>query len=77
MGEHSNKPVVVATAANELDAAVLIAVINAAGIEAYTEGELTSQFRAEAPGEVRILVREEDFARAREALHGGDEAEPA
>lgn len=38
------------------------------GIDAAIEGSLTSQFRAEAPGYVRILVPVNQLERAREML---------
>lgn len=49
-------------------AALLVARLESEGIYAEMAGALTSAFRAEAPGQVQILVREEDADRARSLL---------
>jgi hypothetical protein len=54
--------------ATEPEAALIIAALKGQGIDAAAEGALTSAFRAEAPGGVRILVRQGDLDRAKEAL---------
>ena len=54
---------------SEIEAEVLVAALDDDyGIEARSAGGLTSGFRAEAPGYVRILVRTEDLERAQAAL---------
>lgn len=59
---------VVATAANELEAGMIVAALERHGIRARASGVLTAGFRAEAPGRVRILVRESELERAEEVL---------
>ncbi len=63
-----NQPVVVKIVANEFVASLMIARLQAHEIEAYTEGALTSGFRAEVPGGVRVMVRQSDLERAQEAI---------
>ena len=64
-------PVTVASANDEIEAGVLVSVLEAAGIEARMVGEFTSGLRAEAPGAVAILVRRENAERARSVLAEG------
>ena len=68
MTDDPNQPVVLASFANEADAAVAVAALEARGIQAHTTGALTSGFRAEAPGGVQVLVRRSELDRARDAL---------
>lgn len=63
-----NDPEVLTSVRNDLEAAPLIAALAGLGIEATQTGSFTADFRAEVPGEVRVLVRHEDFARAKAAL---------
>lgn len=49
-------------------AAVIVAALHSAGIQAAASGVLTAGFRAEGPGWVRILVRESDLHRAQQEL---------
>jgi hypothetical protein len=65
------EPVVVAQPTSEVEAAILRAALESAGIPAWVVGGLTSGFRAEAPGRARVLVRRSDEARARAVLAGG------
>ena len=57
----------------ELQAAILVFQLNDAGIDAWSEGGLTSGFRAHAPGNANVVVRVCDLSRAhsvlRESLH--------
>jgi len=53
---------------NESQAAMIVSALKQQGIEAVAEGGLTAGFRAEAVGEVRIMVWEKDMARAHQAL---------
>ncbi len=77
MASGSDEPVILASYANEAEAAVVVAALESRGIEAQTTGALTSGFRAEAPGGVQVLVRSGDVERAREVLReregSGDE----
>jgi len=59
---------VLTTVPSEVEAALILSALEDEGIEASPSGELTAQFRAEAPGVVRILVRTEDAERAQEIL---------
>ena len=52
----------------EPEAAIIIDALEHDGVDARAVGGLTSGLRAEAPGEVRILVRHGDVERARELL---------
>jgi type III secretory pathway lipoprotein EscJ len=62
------RPVLLTTVETEAEAALLMAALRDRGIEARATGQLTSGFRAEAPGGVRILVRQSDLDRAAEVL---------
>jgi len=68
MSAEPNHPEVLTTAANDLEAAPLLAALAELGIETTSTGSFTADFRAEAPGRVRIVVKHEDLARAKEAL---------
>lgn len=52
----------------EPQAAMIIAALNDQGIEAVAEGGLTAGFRAEAVGEVKVMVWHNDLEHARQAL---------
>jgi hypothetical protein len=68
MSHDLDAPQVVAKAANEVEAAIIVAALEAHGIEGKAVGVFASTFRAEAPGDVSIVVRQRDLARAQEAL---------
>ena len=68
MADDPNQPVVLTTRRTEAQAALIVAALKASGIEAQATGGFTSSFRAEAPGEVRVLVRRSDLEQARAAL---------
>lgn len=53
---------------HEPQAAMIVNVLKDQGIDAVAEGGLTSGFRAETFGEVRVMVWQEDLERARLAL---------
>ncbi len=61
-------PVEVAKVPTDIEAASLITVLQEAGIKATATGSYTSGFRAEAPGWVAVVVREEDRQRAEKIL---------
>lgn len=63
-----NAAVVLTQVSTEAEAAMIAAMLQGQGIDTQTSGELTSGFRAEAPGGVKILVRQSDLDRAREAM---------
>jgi len=64
----SDAPELLTSCANEAEAALLVAALEARGVEARPLGALTSGFRAEAPGGVQIFVRRSDIQRARQTL---------
>lgn len=68
MASDPNEPVVLISMLSEAEAATLIAALDAYGITAQSTGGLTSGFKAEAPGDVRVLVRQSDLERAKTAL---------
>ncbi|MGD9636472.1 MAG: DUF2007 domain-containing protein [Pirellulales bacterium] len=71
--EHPEHIVVVATAPNELEAGVMVAALEEAGIKSTMSGAATADFRVAIPGDVEILVAQEDEARAREIIRLGEE----
>ena len=68
MSEADAKTVVVAHVANEWNATLLADVLRDQGVDAEVSGALTSEFRAEAPGLVRVIVPDTQVERAREVL---------
>ena len=64
----NQRTVVVARVATEPEGALIVAQLKNAGIQAQLVGALTSAFRAEAPGEVKVIVLEEDAQKAVEFL---------
>jgi hypothetical protein len=72
---HPEHVVPVYSAPNELEAGVFVAALEEAGIKSTMSGTYTAGFRAEAPGQVQILVAQEDLARAQEVIRKGEEDE--
>jgi hypothetical protein len=68
MADDPNQPVILTTRRTETEAALIVAALKDRGVEAQATGGFTSGFRAEAPGDVRILVRRSDLEQARAAL---------
>ncbi len=68
MTDDPNTAVELTFAANEMEAAAILAALNAEGIKTVTTGEFTAGFLAEAPGNVQIVVKSCDLARAQELL---------
>ena len=68
MSQDPNNPEVLKSFADELAAAALVAELEAHGIEASTTGGFTAGFRAEAPGEVHVIVRHMDMKKAQQIL---------
>jgi hypothetical protein len=68
MNSDPDGPVTLTTAAHEIEAAAIIGYLEQCGIKAISAGGYTSGFKAEAPGNVAVLVRRADLARARQAL---------
>jgi Putative prokaryotic signal transducing protein len=57
-----------ATAASEFEALMLVNALDDRGITARAAGTFASQFRAEAPGPVHVLVKSSDLAAARSVV---------
>ena len=53
---------------SEIEAAAIVSVLSEQGIGATATGGLTAGFKAEAPGEVNVLVAAADAARAMQVL---------
>jgi hypothetical protein len=73
--EHPEHVVVAASAENELEAGVMLAALEEAGIKATMSGAATAEFRVAVPGEVQILVAQEDLAAAQEVIQEGQDDE--
>ncbi len=58
----------VATVASELEGQLLVNILNEHGIRAVATGGYMSQFRAEAPGMVRVLVTQDNLSTANSIL---------
>jgi hypothetical protein len=67
------RPVVLATVSTEVEAAAITTLLGANGIRALATGGYTADFRAEAPGTVQVIVRQEDLAEARRLLESSGE----
>ena len=63
-----NNPEVLTSVGTDIEAAAIVGALAARGIEAATTGGYTAGFRAEAPGQVHVIVKREDLERARQAL---------
>lgn len=59
---------VVTSVTSESEAAMIVTALAEQGIESIASGGYTAGFRAEAPGEVQVIVRQRDLQRAREVL---------
>jgi hypothetical protein len=60
--------VTLATAPTEMEAQLFVNILREHGISAVATGGFTSQFRAEAPGVVRVMVRQDDLVAAQSVL---------
>lgn len=60
-------PQVLASLYAETEAAMIVAALADHGVEASTTGGITAGFRAEAPGRVDIIVRQEQLEKAQQA----------
>ena len=63
-----NNPEVLVSVPSDAEAVGIVAALAAHGIQAFTTGGLTAGFRAEAPGNVNVVVKQADFAQAKLAL---------
>ena len=63
-----NRPEALLSVPNEIEAAALVSALAEYGIEAFAAGGYTSGFKAEAPGNVTVLVKHVDMDRTQQAL---------
>lgn len=68
MPEHPEPAELLTSAPTEMEASIIVAGLEAEGIQAVMSGEFTAGFRAEAPGWVQILVHDADLPRAKQIL---------
>jgi len=68
MPETVNTPVTLLTVANDMEAAIVVGALADQKVDAMIVGGFTAGFIAEAPGQVNILVRQQDLSRSREVL---------
>ena len=63
-----NNPETLTSVHSDVEAAAIVNMLAAHGFEASTTGGYTAGFRAEAPGDVHVIVRHKDLEPARELL---------
>ncbi len=68
MAKHSERLVLLESTPTEMEAGIIVAALEEAGIQATMTGAHTAGFCAEAPGWVKILVAEGDLLQARTIL---------
>ena len=68
MTSDAERPVVLISVSNEIEASAIVGALAGYGIEAATTGGYISGFKAEAPARVNILVKQSDLDRATQAL---------
>ncbi|MBN1854533.1 MAG: hypothetical protein JW829_17510 [Pirellulales bacterium] len=61
-------PTIVASVRDEMEAAEIVSALADHGIRAAIIGEFSSGFRAEAPGDVKVVVQQVDVTRAKKIL---------
>ena len=61
-------PETLLTVSTEIEAAAIVTALAEYDVEALTVGGYTSGFKAEAPGNVAVVVKLADFDRAKQAL---------
>jgi len=68
MAKDPHNPEILESYSNDVTAAAVVTALEAHGISASTTGGFTAGFRAEAPGDVNVIVRHCDLDRARAVL---------
>jgi len=68
MTNDPNRPHVVARVPTEFEASAIVSALEAAGIKAMAVGGHTAGFRAEAPGDVSVVVPEHEAEQAAAVL---------
>ncbi len=64
MASQVDKLTILRSVPTEMHAAILVSRLNEGGIDAWAEGGISSGYRAEAPGNANVLVRQHDLPRA-------------
>lgn len=72
---NDQNPVVLVSLPSEPQAAILVAALEGEGIRAEMSGTLTSGFRADAPGDVKVLVMPDDLEKAQAILQEHENGE--
>ena len=68
MRDDPNNPHVLMSVSSEVEAAGIVTALAEHDIEAFTTGGFTAGFRAEAPGDIQVIVKQIDLDRARQAM---------
>lgn len=68
MTQDPDSPTIVYRAATSIEAASVVAALEAAGIKATATGTFTSSFQAEAPGDVQVVVRQSQAEKAGDVI---------
>ena len=68
MPEDANIPVPLTSLPDDMLASAVVAALQNGGVEAVATGGFTAGFRAEAPGDVQIMVKQQDQERAQALL---------
>jgi len=68
MTADANKPEILARVENHVIATAIVTGLAAHGIQASTTGDYTAAFAAHAPGDVQVIVRHADLAKAQKVL---------
>jgi hypothetical protein len=76
MSNDPHNPAILISARDDIEAAAIVAALASRGIDASTTGDFTAGFRAEAPGDVNVIVKQADLDRARNALAEIEEDQP-
>ena len=74
--DNQDKLVALVKVPNELDGSMLVSALKETGILATLTGVFTAGFRAEAPGDVSVMVSEKDLATAQKILKSIDLESP-
>jgi Flp pilus assembly protein TadB len=68
MSTDPEHPDVLLSVTNEIEATAIVTALADYDVKAITVGGYTSGFKAEAPGNIAVVVKREDFDRARQAM---------
>ena len=68
MATDPNSPEVLIAVPSDVEAAAIVTALSERGVHASTTGGFTAGFRAEAPGQVSVIVRRSDLEQAKRAL---------